>query len=230
MIQQLKRLNAQDVELPLDEVFTDRWNSLSVDITKDDDEFIEELKRVINDETLHHEDEAEGKGEKVIPDTYVNMEIALPHGSDGNLVYATFKQRVIDENGDPVGNFNANPLIDSRLYEVEYIDGTIEKLTANAIADNIMSQVDEEGHRQLLLRDIVDHRINDEALKHKDSFYIVGDTKRRKKTTRGWQICVESKDGSTDWVELKDLKQSYPVKLARYARDNKLENDPAFAW
>ena len=105
-----------------------------------------------------------------------------------------------------------------------------KKITTNAIADNIMSQVDEEGHRQLLLRDIVDHRINDEALKHKDSFYIVGDTKRRKKITIGWQMCVEWKDGSTDWVELKDLKQSYPVELARYARDNKLENEPAFAW
>ena len=39
------RLNAQDDELSLDEVFTDRWNSLSVDITKEDDEFTEELKR-----------------------------------------------------------------------------------------------------------------------------------------------------------------------------------------
>ena len=76
------RLNAQDVELPLDEVFTNRWNSLSVDITKEDDEFIEDIKRVINDETLPHEDEAEENEERVIPDTYVNMEIVLPHGSD----------------------------------------------------------------------------------------------------------------------------------------------------
>ena len=59
---------------------------------------------------------------------------------------------------------------------------------------------------------------------------LLVDTKRCKKTTRGWQICVEWKDGSTDWVELKDLKQSYPVELARYARDNKLENEPTFAW
>jgi len=46
-----KQLNAQDIELPMDEVFTaDRWNSLSVDITKEDDEFAKALRHVIDDE------------------------------------------------------------------------------------------------------------------------------------------------------------------------------------
>jgi hypothetical protein len=42
---------------------------------------------------------------------------------------------------------------------------------------------------------------------------------------------VEWRDGSSDWVSLKDLKDSYPVELAvYYAKENSLEDEPAFAW
>jgi hypothetical protein len=36
--------------------------------------------------------------------------------------------------------------------------------------------------------------------------------------------------GPADWIALKDLKDSYPVELATYAADHKIENEPAFAW
>ena len=54
--------------------------------------------------------------------------------------------------------------------------------------------------------------------------------KRKKRTTQGWEICVQWKDGSTNWIALKDLKDSYPVDLAEYAVINKIQNEPAFAW
>ena len=38
------------------------------------------------------------------------------------------------------------------------------------------------------------------------------------------------KDGSSDWVALKDLKESYPVELAIYATNRSIEDEPAFAW
>ena len=41
---------------------------------------------------------------------------------------------------------------------------------------------------------------------------------------------VEWKDGSTNWLPLKDLKESNPVELAEYAVANKLVEEPAFAW
>ena len=185
-----ERLNTQDVNLPMDEVFTDRWNSLSSDATKEDDTFIEELRRVIDDVTLPHEDDIKSIN-GTIPDTYVNMEVALPHGTDNELVYATVKHRAVDDQGNQIGKYHSNPLLDSRLYEVEYVNGSTEALTANIIADSIMSQVDEEGHKQLLLKDIIDHRVDGTAMKHEDSLYVSGDTKRRKGITRGWQICVK---------------------------------------
>ena len=54
--------------------------------------------------------------------------------------------------------------------------------------------------------------------------------KRRKATTRGWEILVEWRDGSSDWIAMKDLKESYPVELAMYATDRKIDDEPAFAW
>ena len=50
----------------------------------------------------------------------------------------------------------------------------------------------------------------------------------RKRTTRGWKLLVEWKDGSVYWVPLKDLKQSKPVKLAEYAVANDISDEPAF--
>ena len=54
--------------------------------------------------------------------------------------------------------------------------------------------------------------------------------KTKKCTTKGWELCVEWRDGSTDWVSLKDIKNSYPVEAAMYACDNNIHEEPAFAW
>ena len=52
----------------------------------------------------------------------------------------------------------------------------------------------------------------------------------RKRTTYGWKILVECKDGSVDWVPLKDLKQSNPVELAEYDVANEISYEPALNW
>jgi hypothetical protein len=54
-------------------------------------------------------------------------------------------------------------------------------------------------------------------------------TKRRKETTKGWEILVQWKDGSTTWVMLKDMKNSYPVQLAEDATQRRIVGDSAFA-
>ena len=54
--------------------------------------------------------------------------------------------------------------------------------------------------------------------------------KRKKRTTQGWEICVQWKDGSTNWIALKDLKDYQPVGLADYAATNKIQDEPAFTW
>ena len=41
---------------------------------------------------------------------------------------------------------------------------------------------------------------------------------------------MEWKDGSADWIALKYLKASYPVKVSEYAVANNIEDEPALAW
>ena len=43
-------------------------------------------------------------------------------------------------------------------------------------------------------------------------------------------MLVEWKDGSSTWVPLADLKDSYPVQLADYVAANNLINEPTFQW
>ena len=52
----------------------------------------------------------------------------------------------------------------------------------------------------------------------------------KKKTTAGWDLEVEWKDGSTSWIPLKELKETNSVEVANYAIDNKIDLEPAFDW
>ena len=48
-------------------------------------------------------------------------------------------------------------------------------------------------------------------------------------TTKGWKICVLWKDGSTDWIALKDLKIYYPIGLADFAQLHGIHEEAAFS-
>jgi len=81
------------------------------------------------------------------------------------------------------------------------------------------------------MKEIVDHRSNATAISKDDGFVISsGGNRTAKRTTRGWELCVEWKDGTSDWVKLKDLKDSNPVELAEYAVANLIVNELAFKW
>ena len=46
------------------------------------------------------------------------------------------------------------------MYEVEYADEYETVMAANAIANNLLDQVDQDGQHFVLLDDIIDHRTN----------------------------------------------------------------------
>ena len=202
------------------------WNRLSID--EDDEDFRQELLRVVSDESIP---EADDISNQETFDGYINMELGIPRGPDEELQHAVVKRRAIDEDGKPIGLPHNNPIMDTRAYEVEFLDRSTETLTANIIAENIIAQVDEEGHRQLLMEDIIDHQSNEHAVKKEDGFYLTKNgSKWKRMTMKGWQICVQWKDRSQRWVTLKDLKHTYPVELAEYSVRNRIDNELAFAW
>ena len=203
-----------------------QWNRLSMD--ESDADFAEEFQKVISDESIREIDEDYSADTF---DDYLSMVVGLPRGDDNALHQAKVKERVKDEDGIPIGKRNNNPLMDSRMYEVEFLDGSIEILTANIIAENLLAQVDSEGHRQLLLKEIIDHRTDGTELKKENGYFKTPQgTRRKKRTTRGWELCLEWKDGSQTWVAMKDVKNASPIELAEYAIRNGLKDEPAFAW
>ena len=203
--------------------------SLILSLENEDEEFLEEFNRVIKDADLAEGDDDQ-PSEYGVEDTYLGMEMGIRRDEEG-LHHARVKRRAMDENGKPIGRPNHNPLLDSRQYEVEYSDGIIEVLAANIIAENLLAQVDDQGHRHLMIDEIEDHRKGTDAVsKEQGTITTPSGLQRKKKTTKGWEFYVRWKGGSGDWVTLKDLKESYPVPLADYAVANDIQAEPAFAW
>ena len=190
---------------------------------------------VFNDEDesrLETGDSDAGEPEDFTPesyDEYLTAQVLLPHGGEASKATVVCRKR--DHDGRPIGKRHANPLLDTRLYEVEFPDGTMKAVSANLIAENLLSQVDDEGRSYSILREIVDHRTNGQALSKDDGFTTDRKGKRHPRiTTQGWELQVEWRDGSATWVPLKELKQSNPVEVAEYAVANKIAEEPAFAW
>ena len=82
-------------------------------------------------------------------DTYLHMELALPR--DGEEVqFARVVNHMRDKDGLPIGTANDNPILEPRMYEVEFQDGYKASSAANAIAENLFAQIDDEGNRHVL--------------------------------------------------------------------------------
>jgi hypothetical protein len=83
----------------------------------------------------------------------------------------------------------------------------------------------------MMIPEIEDHRVLDDAIPNNDGYSTTtSGMKRKKRTTRGWEILVRWKDGSSDWIILKDLKESCPVELADYSFAQGIQDELAFAW
>ena len=93
------------------------------------------------------------------------------------------------------------------------------------------AQVDDEGHRSFLRQNTVDHCLNGREVTKEHAFIIPHNGGQcRKKTTQGWEILIQWKDGSTTWESLKDVKESYSVQVANYDHQRKISDDLAFTW
>ena len=193
-----------------------------------DPDFADELHKVVSNNELK---EADDDFAPDVYDTYLNMESAIPQGDSLEPRLARVTKRLKDANGLPIGLANENPILDTWMYEVEYLDGERTSLAANNIAENLFAQVDDEGNRQVLMDEIMGHRSNEHAVKQEDAFIATKTgTKRRRETTKGWELLVRWKDGGTDWIALKHIKESYPVQVAEYAVSSRISDEAAFAW
>lgn len=161
-------------------------------------------------------------------DQYIGAEVALPIGD--KMMNAVVRGRKRQLDGSLRGKANSNPILDTRTYDVEFPDGQRAEVAANIIAQNMYAQCDVEGNQYLLLAGITDHRKTEAAVARADMWVTLGSNKQMQKTTKGWQLCVEWRDGSTSWERLADLKESNPIEVVTYATTHGIDTEPAFAW
>ena len=161
---------------------------------------------------------------KVTPeanDPFVGAEVCLPLG--GILKKGRVASRKWDAHGNPTGLSNDNRILDTHEYVIQFDDGDSTELTANMIAELMYSQCDHDGYEYYLFNSIVDHRRLDSALALKDQTCIQTNGRAYKtRSTIGWQLCCQWKDGSTSWIDLKET--------AEYARTTGIDHEPAFNW
>ena len=163
-------------------------------------------------------------------DENIGRRVQLPHHS-GEMHEAIIKRRKIAADGSLVGTRHSNPLMDTREYSVEFPDGTTAEYHANVIAENLYSQIDDEGNQYTSLSGICDHKSDENAVKMKNGWFVrPSGARKRVITTKGWWLKVEWKDGTTTWAPLNEIKESNPIEAAEYAVAHGIDKQPAFAW
>ena len=149
-----------------------------------DSDFQEEFNRIFSSEEIPEADETFTPD--MYDETYLRMDLALPINGD-HPEFAKVTKRLKDSNGLTIGTANQNPILDTRMYKVEYQDGHRAYMTANSITQHLFAQVDEEGHIQVLFYEIIDHSTDGKELKQQGEFVTTKSvTQRRRETTEGW--------------------------------------------
>jgi hypothetical protein len=125
----------------------------------------------------------------------------------------TVNRRKRDSDRRLIAKLHHNPILDTRMYTVKFPDGKEVEYAASIVAENMLSMCDEEGNQYLLINHIVDHKKEVNVVPKKDTIiWIRGHTYPRK-TTKGWKLCEEWKDGTTSWVPLSTLKESMQLPM-----------------
>ena len=162
-------------------------------------------------------------------DEHLGIQLNLPY--KGEMKRGTIVRRKRNESGELIGRAHENPILDTRLYEVDFGAGTYQDYTTNLIMENLYAQVDDGGHQFSILKGIVDAKADETAVKKANGWITMPNQLRRRRiTTRGWKLKVQWEDGSESWVPLRVLKESNPVETAEFAVAKGINKEPAFAW
>jgi len=141
--------------------------------------------------------------------------VTIPRGDGSRRNFVRRKKR--DHEGNIIDIQNPNPILDTTVYEVEFEDGMYEYVSANVIAQALYENADENGFSEgLTLNKILDHFVSRKL------------TKQR--STKGLFLLVRWKEQSESVVRLADIKESYPIEIAKYVMKNGLEKEEGFWW
>jgi hypothetical protein len=91
------------------------------------------------------------------PEPLLNAQVYLAHGDRFEIAKVIGRKRNSD--GLFIGRKHSNPILDSRVFIVEFPDGEQKDVSYNLIAEHLFSQVDSKGNQYRLFKEIINHRV-----------------------------------------------------------------------
>jgi hypothetical protein len=181
-----------------------------------------------DDDNLEVEDQCFDMDDAEALDKFISAQVLLPVGD--TLQLGEVIKRMRDGHGNLTGTHHPNPLLDTRVYEVvmsdgsvyEVVmsDGSVNEYSANLIAEAMLSRMDEDGLKVDTYEEILNHReipYSEEKISPKAAL-----TK--------WKLFIQMRDGTTRWLSLREVRNTYPLMAAEYAVGRSLDKKHAFAW
>jgi len=144
---------------------------------------------------------------------YVGAHIRQNNNGTDRLGIVKHRKRGPD--GNLIGIYHEDRRLGGDLYEIKWEDGKVDAYFVNQIVESIMMNIDEDGNPIIHLKDSVDHKRDGSAVRPYDNFVTVNGKQKMRKTTKGWKICTELRDGSTEWIDLKLAKEAYYCSIGR---------------
>ncbi len=103
---------------------------------------------------------------------------------DGELTHATVIGCKRDHNNNPVGTYHHNPLLNTRVYLVQFPDGHVAEFRANMISEAIYNHIDDDGGEELLFADIIGHTKDSTAITQEAALIIREAEQKKPRCTR----------------------------------------------
>ena len=96
-----------------------------------------------------------------VGDLYLGAEILLPRGDQLARGHVMARNR---DTTNVMGRSHTNPILDTRMYQVEFPVGEVTELTTNIIAESMYAQCDLEGNESLFSDALVDYHRDNKAI------------------------------------------------------------------
>ena len=211
-VQTLQGLTEAEIDSPLEQSKRNAFDKANQKLFCDDDSPpVDQSKRRRQHDGVKYinEDNEVGKnfgnGEKIKQATqkiqdndrfdcfnaYVNTEILMPQNWDV-MQSACVIGCSTDEEGNPIGQYDPNPMLNTRVFDIMFPNGANQQYLANVIAESLYENSDaEDGYRYQLIDVILDHQKINNVVKKANGIVVSKNGQSKKKIiTKGWKFLI----------------------------------------
>ena len=159
----------------------------------------------------------------------IYAEVTLQH--DNQLIQGKVKERSLAPGSSIIRYYNNNLVLNTLAYDVEFPDREVREYIANIIVENMLTRVDSDGYITIVLDCVFDFEKDNTTYEIKDRYLYEKNSRRRlQKSIQGQKLKVLQKDRTTNFISLKDIKESTLIEVAEFAKARNIYYELAFMY